>query len=147
MRRTLRPEPFWIIPECPKSIAYLKGLAARDIHASSTHESPGGGEFRARHISHSVRRKTRARREWVADQVFTKFQLVSVAAGPRIQWPKLYVDFGLSLEGLAYHRWDCRSARACRQSWSGYSILSLTIELGKLQQEYEMFVPRSAGAK
>lgn len=107
-----KPEPFfWIMkrmgPE--KGLAYLKRLAAQDMRfyagLSLLTNLLAAGEFPVALFTylHSVEeaKSKGAPVDWVAqDQVFTKFQPVSVGArAPHPNAAKLYVDFGLSLEG------------------------------------------------
>ena len=107
-----KPEPFfWIMERMgrERGIAYLKKLAAQELRfyagLSLLTNLLAAGEFPLGLYTylHSVEEaKSRgAPVEWVAQQqVFTKFQPVSVAAkAPHPNAAKLYVDFGLSLEG------------------------------------------------
>jgi iron(III) transport system substrate-binding protein len=107
-----KPEPFfWIMERMghEKGIAYLKKLAAQDLRfyagLSLLTSLLAAGEFPLGLYTylHSVEeaKSKGAPVEWVAqDQVFTKFQPVSVAAkAPHPNVAKLYVDFGLSLQG------------------------------------------------
>ena len=107
-----KPEPFfWIIQRMghEKGIAYLKKLAAQEMRfyagLSLLTSLLAAGEFPIGLYTylHSVEeaKSKGAPVEWVAqDQVFTKFQPVSIAAkAPHPNAAKLYVDFALSLEG------------------------------------------------
>ncbi|HUK40585.1 MAG TPA: extracellular solute-binding protein [Candidatus Acidoferrales bacterium] len=107
-----KPEPFfWIMERMghEKGIAYLKKLAAQEMRfyagLSLLTSLLAAGEFPLGLYTylHSVEeaKSKGAPVEWVAqDRVFTKFQPVSVAAkAPHPNAAKLYVDFGLSLEG------------------------------------------------
>ena len=107
-----KPEPFfWIMQRMghEKGIAYLKKLAAQEMRfyagLSLLTSLLAAGEFPLGLYTylHSVEeaKSKGAPVEWVAqDQVFTKFQPVSVAAkAPHPNAATLYVDFALSLEG------------------------------------------------
>ena len=107
-----KPEPFfWIMQRMghEKGIAYLKKLAAQEMRfyvgLSLLTSLLAAGEFPIGLYTylHSVEeaKSKGAPVEWVAQhQVFTKFQPVSIAAkAPHPNAAKLYVDFGLSLEG------------------------------------------------
>jgi iron(III) transport system substrate-binding protein len=107
-----KPEPFfWIMQRMgrEKGISYLKKLAAQDMRfyagLSLLTNLLAAGEFPLGLYTylHSVEeaKSKGAPVEWVAqDRVFTKFQPVSIAAkAPHPNAAKLYVDFGLSLEG------------------------------------------------
>ena len=107
-----KPEPFfWIMQRMghEKGVAYLKKLAAQEMRfyagLSLLTSLLAAGEFPIGLYTylHSVEeaKSKGAPVEWVAqDQVFTKFQPVSVAAkAPHPNAAKLYIDFALSLEG------------------------------------------------
>ncbi|HTN71329.1 MAG TPA: extracellular solute-binding protein [Methylomirabilota bacterium] len=107
-----KPEPFfWIMKRMgrEKGISYLKKLAAQEMRfyagLSLLTNLLAAGEFPVGLFTylHSIEeaKSKGAPVEWVAqDQVFTKFQPVSVgakAAHPNAA--KLFIDWGLSLEG------------------------------------------------
>jgi len=108
-----KPEPFfWIMQRMgrERGTAYLKKLAAQEMRfyagLSLLTNLLAAGEFPLGLYTnlHSVEetKSKGAPVEWVPqDQgVFTKFQPVSIAArAPHPNAAKLYVDFGLSLEG------------------------------------------------
>jgi len=107
-----KPEPFfWIMERMgrEKGITYLKKLATQDLRfyagLSLLTNLLAAGEFPLGLYTylHSVEeaKSKGAPVEWVAqDQVFTKFQPVSLSAkAPHPNAAKLYVDFALSVEG------------------------------------------------
>ena len=139
-----KPEPFfWIMQRRghEKGLVYLKKLAAQDMRfyagLSLLTSLLAAGEFPLGLYTylHSVEeaKSKGAPVEWVAqDQVFTKFQPVSVAAKAlHPNAAKLYVVLASpSKDKSLSPPWDgCRFARACRRispAWTS-SILLLTI--------------------
>ncbi len=107
-----KPEPFfWMMKRMgrEKGLVYLRKLAAQDLRfyagLSLLTNLMAAGEFPLALFTylHSVEeaKGKGAPVDWVAqDQVFTKFQPVSVGArAPHPNAAKLFVDYGLSLEG------------------------------------------------
>ena len=107
-----KPEPFfWILKRMgrERGLAYLKKLAAQELKfyagLSLLTNLLAAGEFPVGLFTylHSIEeaKSKGAPVEWVAqDQVFTKFQPVSVAAkAPHPAAAKLFIDWGLSLQG------------------------------------------------